>query len=449
MVEEKMEVNSKTKEEFVQDRIVVEESPIEEGNPVLQEAAAQDQQNDVSSMSFNEYCNKSREMYEKNGVKTDDWREHRQFLYISKLLGLSINKMQSFDLPNFDFKQKEIIVFLIFANLFDKDTLSKEFLSPEVSAEEMLTKITFLLNEKQTANYKQIYEDATNVYKESLDAYIKEKEHFEEQYVNLNESYRNLNAECIGFRNENEKLKKEYDSLLTQIDELNQKLKEKENTVNDLTAEKTATVEKAENIRMEEENNRLVQERAEEIAKDILAKEEEKRLERENIERAAIEKYKQEHNINESATSNVSDNNKEVLQLLAMQQMKMNKDNEEQYNKKKERKGLFGRKHKKEEVNTEKQFYGFDLQTCLVNANLNNAQMQIISYAITHAIDENVLVNAINHNCTAERMKAIVEAQLAQRMKENKKKEQEENEKHQQEVNDYGTYTQEDVKYGE
>ena len=113
MVEEKMEVNSKTKEELAQARIVVEESPIEEGNPVFQEAAAQDQQNDVSSMSFNEYCNKSREMYEKNGVKTDDWREHRQFLYISKLLGLSINKMQSFDLPNFDFKQKEIIVFLI------------------------------------------------------------------------------------------------------------------------------------------------------------------------------------------------------------------------------------------------------------------------------------------------------------------------------------------------
>ncbi len=444
-----LEITNENIEEIDSNRSIIEEAPIEEGNPLIQESDVHETQYNVSSMSFNEYCDRSREKYESKGIKTDDWREHRQFLYISKLIGLSIDKIQIFDDPEYNFKQKEIIVFLLFANLFDKDTLSKEFLSPEVSAEEMLTKITFLLNEKQTTNYKQIYEDATNVYKESLDAYIKEKEHFEEQYVNLNESYRNLNAECIGFRNENEKLKKEYDSLLTQIDELNKKLKEKENTVNDLTAEKTATVEKAENIRMEEENNRLVQERAKEIAKDILAKEEEKRLERENIERAAIEKYKQEHNINESATSNVSDNNKEVLQLLAMQQMNMNKDNEEQYNKKKERKGLFGRKHKKEEVNTEKQFYGFDLQTCLVNANLNNAQMQIITYAITHDIDENVLVNAINHNCTAERMKAIVEAQLAQRMKENKKKEQEENEKHQQEVNDYGTYTQEDVKYGE
>ncbi len=129
--------------------------------------------------------------------------------------------------------------------------------------------------------------------------------------------------------------------------------------------------------------------------------------------------------------------------------MNLNNESEEQNSKKKEKKGLFGRKNKKNEENIEKQFYGFDLQTCLVNSNLNNAQMQIITYAITHDIDENVLVNAINHNCTAEQLKALVEAQLAQRMKENKRKEQEELDKHQQEINDYGTYTQEDAKYGE
>lgn len=444
-----LEITNENIEETDSNRSIIEEAPIEEGNPLIQESDVHETQYNVSSMSFNEYCNRSRENYENKGIKTDDWREHRQFLYISKLIGLPVDKIQIFDVPEYNFKQKEIIVFLLFAKLFDEETLLKEFLSPDVSAEEMLSKITLLLNEKQMANYKQLYEDAANVYTESLNAYIKEKEHFEEQYVNLNESYRNLNAECISYRNENENIKKEYDSLSNQMEELKIKLEEKERAFNDLTAEKSAADELTKNDRIEEENNRKIEERAKEIARDIIAKEEEKRIEKENIEKAAIEKYKQEHNILGSESTISTDDNKNVLQLLAMQQMNMNKVNEEQVAKKKEKKGLFGKKNKNKEETTVKQFYGFDLQTCLVNANLNNAQMQIITYAITHDINENVLVNAINHNCSAEQLKAIVEAQLAQRMKENKKKEMEEMNKHQQEINDYGTYTQEDAKYGE
>lgn len=437
MVEEKYDIENETIEDVEQNRIIVEEAPL-----------ASDMEQDLNLLSFNDYCNRTREDYLDKGIKEDEWRIHQLFLTVANKLELSNNEINLISYSDYDIRQKEILIFLLFAKLFDKETLSKNFFAPEISAEEMITKITFLLNEKATANYREIYEDASAIYKESLDNYIKEKEHFEEQYLKLNESYRNLNVECLSYRNENDNLKKEYEALLNEIEALKHQLKEKENVVNDLKEEKTAEDERVKSVQIEEETNKKIEERAKEIAQDILAKEEEKRLEKESIERAAVEKYKQEHNINETSftkSKGSSDNN--VLQLLAMQQMNINRDSSDNHKKKEKR--FFGRKNRKKEENTEKQFYGFDLQSCLVNANLNNAQMQVITFAITHDISENVLVNAINHNCSADQLKAIVEAQLAQRMKENKKKELEEAAKHQQEVNDYGTYTQEDAKYGE
>lgn len=437
MVEEKYDIENETIEDVEQNRIIVEEAPL-----------ASDMEQDLNLLSFNDYCNRTREDYLDKGIKEDEWRIHQLFLTVANKLELSNNEINLISYSDYDIRQKEILIFLLFAKLFDKETLSNNFFAPEISAEEMITKITFLLNEKATANYREIYEDASAIYKESLDNYIKEKEHFEEQYLKLNESYRNLNVECLSYRNENDNLKKEYEALLNEIEALKHQLKEKENVVNDLKEEKTAEDERVKSVQIEEETNKKIEERAKEIAQDILAKEEEKRLEKESIERAAVEKYKQEHNINETSftkSKGSSDNN--VLQLLAMQQMNINRDPSD--NHKKKEKKFFGRKKRKKEENTEKQFYGFDLQSCLVNANLNNAQMQVITFAITHDISENVLVNAINHNCSADQLKAIVEAQLAQRMKENKKKELEEAAKHQQEVNDYGTYTQEDAKYGE
>lgn len=437
MVEEKYDIENETIEDVEQNRIIVEEAPL-----------ASDMEQDLNLLSFNDYCNRTREDYLDKGIKEDEWRIHQLFLTVANKLELSNNEINLISYSDYDIRQKEILIFLLFAKLFDKETLSNNFFAPEISAEEMITKITFLLNEKATANYREIYEDASAIYKESLDNYIKEKEHFEEQYLKLNESYRNLNVECLSYRNENDNLKKEYEALLNEIEALKHQLKEKENVVNDLKEEKTAEDERVKSVQIEEETNKKIEERAKEIAQDILAKEEEKRLEKESIERAAVEKYKQEHNINETSftkSKGSSDNN--VLQLLAMQQMNINRDSSDNHKKKEKR--FFGRKNRKKEENTEKQFYGFDLQSCLVNANLNNAQMQVITFAITHDISENVLVNAINHNCSADQLKAIVEAQLAQRMKENKKKELEEAAKHQQEVNDYGTYTQEDAKYGE
>ena len=386
MVEEKYDIENETIEDVEQNRIIVEEAPL-----------ASDMEQDLNLLSFNDYCNRTREDYLDKGIKEDEWRIHQLFLTVANKLELSNNEINLISYSDYDIRQKEILIFLLFAKLFDKETLSNNFFAPEISAEEMITKITFLLNEKATANYREIYEDASAIYKESLDNYIKEKEHFEEQYLKLNESYRNLNVECLSYRNENDNLKKEYEALLNEIEALKHQLKEKENVVNDLKEEKTAEDERVKSVQIEEETNKKIEERAKEIAQDILAKEEEKRLEKESIERAAVEKYKQEHNINETSFTKYkgsSDNN--VLQLLAMQQMNINRDSSDKHKKKEKR--FFGRKNRKKEENTEKQFYGFDLQSCLVNANLNNAQMQVITFAITHDISENVLVNAINHN---------------------------------------------------
>ena len=107
---------------------------------------------------------------------------------------------------------------------------------------------------------------------------------------------------------------------------------------------------------------------------------------------------------------------------------------------------MFSWKKKKE---PEKVVYGQDLKTCVMKADLDVAQSNMIHYGLENQVDENVLVDAINNNCTPEQMKALIDISLAKTMAENRQKEKEEQERHQQEVNDYGLYTQEEVRYGE
>ena len=421
-------------EENVNTNNFIEEAPVED----LEQYKDSNFSNDnFDDLTINDYISQKRQVYLDQGVDADVWREHRSVLYLGNLVGLSNNEIDLFAAPDLKKQQKLIILFLLFAKLIDKNIVVDEFLTSHIPSETMLVKIPMLLNEEYNANNRKILDDAINVYNQTVESYTQEKEHYEEQYNNLNESFRKSELECMSLKNELDRIKKEEDELLAEIDKLKTEINEKDSLYTELQEENKGKEEIEENIKKEEETNRIIEERAKVIAQEILNEEERKRLEKEEIERRAIENYKREHNIQEGSFNNRTNNN-DVLQILSMRQMQADTTN------KKEKHGFFRKKTKEE-----KKFYGYDLQTCITNAELNNAQMKILTYAIEHNIDENKLVLAINNNCNADQLKGLVEMELAKRMKDNKIKEQEEKEKHQKEVNDYGTYTQEDANYGE
>lgn len=431
-----IEKETKIDENIINNHIIIEEAPLDD------EGIKQDNPDDdgFAGMSFKDYLEQKRELYLMKGISEDSWRIHRQFLYIGNMLGLTNDEVDLYADPDFDMKQKEILLFLLFAKLINIETITREFLKTDLAAETMLVKLPILFNEESSLNSKKILDDAIAVYKDSVENYTKEKEHFEEQYHQLNDLFRKSEAECNSLRLELENEKKEEENLLNELDRIKAELEQKESVVNDLREESKGQSELEESKRKEEEANRIIEERAKQMAQDILDKKEQERREKEEIERAAIERFKRENNFtnNVQKTSNDSE---ELYRLMAMQQLK-NAEAE------KSKRGLFKRKKKKNESN-EKNFYGFDLSSCIANAHLNNAQMQIISYAVSHEIKESILVNLINNDSTAEQIKGVVEVELAKRMSENKRLEREEEERHQSEVNDYGTYTQEDAKYGE
>ena len=418
------------------ERIIVSEAPLT--NAEIQDITDNPDPNMEKTSSVEKfsaaYIDKHKDIFISSGKSEKEWELHQLLLILGNAYGLSIDEIDLYAAPYLNIQQKGTILFLLFAKIIDKDTIIKEIIEPSLSFKEMVKeKLPKLIDDIYFGTEKTLLKEHISVLNEFIEQEKKEVTHLEELYEKSEQECESAKKECVGLRGEVDRVKKIADELSIQVQELEEQLEEKDNRINNLQEESRDKDIKQEEIRAAEEEERKRKEEIEQQVQIRLAEEraaeEEERKKIEEIKRKAIEEYKLEQS-SQTSTS--------IIQAQSVSSVSTEQ--------KKERKGLFSWKKKKE---PEKVVYGQDLKTCVMKADLDVAQSNMIHYGLENQVDENVLVDAINNNCTPEQMKALIDISLAKTMAENRQKEKEEQERHQQEVNDYGLYTQEEVRYGE